>query len=114
MSKKTKTYGPANDEGVGDEIILAMMLQSAKARGLGFCAGTAYRDADGESVSRLFGTEAVSCCAMGALWLDDRPSDISYPVGVPTGNDYPESKVHPGLERGFNIGAAFREAMTDG
>lgn len=68
MSKKVKTYGPANDKDVPEvEFEVAKLVQNAKSRGLEWCGGAYYKDAAGLSV--FYPENAVACCAVGAARL---------------------------------------------
>lgn len=91
-----------------DEIVLAKMIQSAKARGLKPTCGAFYRDAGGSWTNNP--SEAVECCAVGA-WMLDEGSDA--PLNVVHGND---GIIVPDLGANFSglsIGAAFQDAMRD-
>ena len=111
MSKQ-KTYGPSpgTDE---KELILARMIGNAKSRGLGFCTGNLYRNADGKYVGSADG--AVSCCAMGAFLIDKGPHLVGTGAlsGVSTGNDSTDITWANYCLAGEDIGHAYREAMTN-
>lgn len=90
-----------------DELILAKMIQSAKARGLRACRGPAYDDLDTPS----------ACCALGAWWLGGvncLPPTIDGEVvgGIASGNDMPDADW-VGDGPGADIGRAFQDAMEE-
>jgi hypothetical protein len=100
------------------EIVLAKMIQSAKARGLRPTTKTLYRNRDGVPCGP---TTATQCCAMGAFRLDEPPDAhdglplSSFPWGVPwgvvEGNDgHPPILYKEGV-LGYAVGAAFQHAM---
>ena len=101
-----KSLGPSNDAIPSDEMLLAMALQSAQARGWKACMGQYYREADG-TPANVVGAE--SCCAVGALLVDGDTKDI--PPGVVSGND---GLYQYDYESGWTLGAAFQEAMREG
>jgi hypothetical protein len=66
----------SNDRGVPkDEIQLAKLVQNAKARGLKWTKGAAYRDKSGKS-QPYYSEETYSCCAIGAALLNKNTKDL--------------------------------------
>lgn len=103
---RTKTYGKTSTCGVPrEEILLAMALQNAKARGLTFTAHAAYVGADGVSDQK----NAIACCALGALWLQGVEMGVHPLPYIHRGNDDPDGNA---CGPGPDIGRAFRDAMT--
>lgn len=95
-------YGRSNDEGREDEIVLAKMLQSARARGLRPHTGWFYDDF----------AKPTKCCALGAWKLDEDIGSLPYSFSaVSAGND--DRNATFVNHTGYAIGAAFQEAMRD-
>ena len=67
---KTKVFGTANDVSVPEvEFNLAKIVQNAKARGLNWTKGAAYRFSNSRATNDYIdGT--TRCCAVGAAWLE--------------------------------------------
>jgi hypothetical protein len=113
-----KSLGPANDAIPAEEMLLAEALQSAKARGLKATTKTYYRDARGWATpaSKVdAGGDVAACCAVGAIRLDDKKSELL--AGIAMGNDSDESSCGHLWEHelaGWTLGAAFQEAMSEG
>lgn len=100
------TVPPEADE---DEYILAMMLQSARARGLKACRRFAYLDMYGGRTGEI--DQAVACCSVGVL-AADCAYEYSTDVGeIINGNDGVNT---PYESRGYAIGVAYQVAMNDG
>lgn len=90
-----------------EEIVLAKMIQSAKARGLKPIKGDFYQNHIDDG--RLKG-----CCARGAWALDEQMCHEGY-LDIAQGNDATANHPNDGNVtdwRGYNIGVAFQEAMT--
>jgi hypothetical protein len=111
----SESLGPANDDGVpDDEIAVAKLVQNAKARGLGWCKGALYRDVDGASLD-FIDSDTVSCCAVGASYLESDTDHIDIRV---SGNDkdeypnWPEGEIN-GFGKEYMIGAGYRCAMQE-
>lgn len=97
----------ANDEDVPlEEMVLAKMLQSARARGLRPIRHALYEyRGDGS-------TELRGCCAIGAFHLDTLGEPIHF-RHISRGNDEVDYTFINLDEVGFALGAAFQSAMRD-
>lgn len=108
MSKKSKKSKKSKtDDAPEDEMLLAMMLQNAKVRGLRGCRYATY----GYNANN----DIVACCALGAAYLDqDTAVLIKYYRGVAYGNDSEDERwdIDP-PRNGESLGYAFRKAMQD-
>lgn len=107
---KIKTYGPSNDVGVPPgELMLAKMVQSAKARGMRPLHGPKYAMADGTYVAHYQKETAECCCAYGAADLDnDVGGNFS---AVIQGHERPWDPSSPFDDAAYQAGAAFDAAM---
>lgn len=97
------------------ELLLAKMIQSAKARGLKACKGSFYQRR-GERLGPSESKKADACCALGAFRLDEPTSDPGLSVsGITFGNDHPDSDavLAPSTWLGIAVGAAFQDAMAE-
>ena len=101
----TKVGRPkANNKGVPrDEMMLAKMIQNAKALGLKRTRDANYRSADGEA---CYGFDnATSCCAIGAALI----TNLSVGIWADDGNDgAPPDDQH--LD-GYDVGRSWYHAM---
>ena len=110
MSKRVKSFGPANDDGVPvAEMVLAKLLQSAGARGLELATSVQYRDEIGNPCGPK---DARSACAFGAWFLDENgpmPAGLAN-YSVAYGNDGADPSGTD--SEGYTLGAAYRDAMS--
>lgn len=109
-AKKIRGRKPAaNDVGVpAGEMLLAMMVQSAKARGVRPLYGPKYTAADGSYVSVLEREErACYACAIGALEFD---AVSQHPLDLINGHERPDDAGDPETEE-YQAGAAYVDAM---
>jgi hypothetical protein len=118
----------ANDNIPRDEMLLAEAIAAAKARGMKWCRGSAFEDADGNQTTR---SKAARCCALGALALADvLPGYLAISgierevrsIGINTGqvfygNDFAGLWTTGDVsflagDKGESLGWAYRCAMT--
>lgn len=112
MSKKK--LETANENIPEDEMFLAMILQNVKARDIGFCENTMYRDLN--YISHCSAEEAMYACAVGAARLENDTTVLrdSF-VHIIFGNDEPINwTVYLETDNldGETVGWAYRQAMT--
>lgn len=107
----------ANDDIPEDELILAKLIQNASARGLKACKYVPYTSKDGSTSYSCYSNYIVSCCAMGAAYLEnDSDDDIATYVFIARGNDskqWSEEKPYsyPRDKDGESLGWAYYQAM---
>lgn len=104
--KKTRSLGPANDDIPKDEMLLAKIVQNAKARGFGVTWGPCYIDYN-EQTRKVRGPNPC-CCALGAALLED---DTSQHSGLSTGHENPDLWPRAWERDYFNAGVTFADAM---
>lgn len=102
-------YDPATGTGVpAGEMLLAMMVQSAKARGVKALYGPKYAAADGSYVSAWEREEkACYACAIGALEFD---ATTRSPLDLISGHERFDNAGNPFSEE-YQAGAAYVDAM---
>jgi hypothetical protein len=105
----------SNDNIPADEMLLAEAIAAAKARGMGWCAGTPFmRDGSG-----AYPHNANACCALGALHFAGHVPIECHAIVVPQslggvswGNDL-NWNWRQGADHGESLGWAFRCAMEE-
>lgn len=108
MSKKKLKL--ANENIPEDEMVLAKILQNAKARDLGFSKGAYYKNSEGHI---CLPQEAVYACAVGAAMLEEDTKCTGF-YYITNGNDCDYWNNNTDLKDGETIGWAYRQAMTVG
>lgn len=86
-----------------DEMLLAKLIQNAKASGMKRTKGALYRTANSKVVWEH--AEARSCCAIGAALI----TKLSFPNGMWEGNDGLDCDTPEGS--GYDIGRSWYHAM---
>jgi hypothetical protein len=107
----------SNDNIPDDELVLAKLIQNVSARKLKACKYVPYTSKDGSTSFSFLYNNTVSCCAMGAAYLEnDSDDDIAAYVFIARGNDNKqwseaEPYSHPRDRDGESLGWAYYQAM---
>lgn len=109
MSKKSVSLGPSNDIIPSDEMSVAMIVQNAKARGLGWTSHQLYDHVPYEPGL------TTKCCVIGAACLEKSTENINISIDGNDDSSYRVSSMGTdgGYDSQYMIGAGFRCAMQE-